>query len=96
MMNDSFEERDQEYYDPNKLLNFVGKNLQVHGDVALAEKLDVSLQVLRNIRKSKVPVAGWLLLRMQEETQISVEQLRDLLGDRREKIRVSTVGSHAR
>ncbi|GGC63357.1 hypothetical protein [Undibacterium terreum] len=76
-------------YDPNRLLNAIKEKLQLRDDAALSRVLAISRPLVWEIRRHTVPVGAWLLMRMQEVSQLSVEELRFLMGDRRQRIRVA-------
>jgi hypothetical protein len=80
---------DKKNYDPNRLLNILKEKMQLRSEGALSRTLAISRPLLDQIRKHSQPVGAWLLLRMQEVSQISVEELRHLMGDRRQRIRVT-------
>jgi hypothetical protein len=76
-------------YDPDKLLtSLIGKlNLKNHS--ALSRALEVTPPLISKIRHRKRPVCASMLIRMHEVTNLSIEDLRLLMGDRRGKFRVS-------
>ena len=49
----------------------------------------VAPPVISKIRHRTLPVGASLLIRMHEVTQMSIRDLRDLMGDRRTKYRLS-------
>ena len=76
-------------YDPDHLLaSLIGK-LNLKNDAALSRALEVSPPVISKIRHRRLPVTGSLLIRMHEVTNLSINELRGLLGDRRNKFRIS-------
>lgn len=75
-------------YDPNRLLDTVLARLGVNSDKALSRKLQVSDSVISKIRSRRLPVAASLLLWMSECTGASIQELRQILGDRRAKARM--------
>lgn len=78
-------------YDPNHLLDAMLQRLQLKNDAALARALEVAPPVISKIRHRRLPVGASMLIRMHEVSNLSVAELRDLLGDRRHKYRLSTV-----
>lgn len=76
-------------YDPNRLLDRVRETLQLSNDAALARTLQILPPVLSKIRHRRTPVSASLLIRIHEETNLSIAELRALLGDRRQKFRVT-------
>ena len=81
--NDSFD------YDPNKLLDTLIEKLQLKNDAALSRKLEVAPPVISKIRHRRLPVGASLLVRMHEVSELGIRELRDLMGDRRGKHRIS-------
>ena len=76
-------------YDPNNLLTGMIKKLNLKNDAALSRTLEVAPPVISKIRHGKLPVGASLLIRMHEISQISIRELRQMMGDRRQKYRVS-------
>ena len=65
-----------EKYDPNN-------------DAALSRALEVAPPVISKIRHGRLPVGASLLIRMQEISNMSIRELREMMGDRRNKFRIS-------
>lgn len=78
-------------YDPNKLLDTLIEKLKLKNDASLSRLLEVAPPVISKIRHGRLPVGASILIRMHEVTGMSVAELRELLGDRRQKYRVSDV-----
>lgn len=76
-------------YDPNHLLDTLLRKMQLRNDAALAKILDVGPPLISKIRHGRLPVGASLLIRMHEVTGFSLRQLRDIMGDRRGRYRVS-------
>lgn len=81
----------QQTYDPNKLLNALIDRLNLKNDAALSRALNVAPPVISKIRHARLPVGASMLIRMHEETGLSIRELRDLMGDRRNRLRISDV-----
>lgn len=79
----------QETYDPNQLLDTLRERMKLKNDAALSRVLEVAPPVISKIRHRSLPVGASLLIRMHEVTQMSIRDLRDLMGDRRTKSRLS-------
>lgn len=79
----------QETYDPNRLLDTLRERMHLKNDAALSRALEVAPPVISKIRHRTLPVGASLLIRMHEVTQLSIRDLRDLMGDRRARYRVS-------
>ena len=56
---------------------------------ALSRALEVSPPVISKIRHRRLPVTASLLIRMHEVSALSITELRQLMGDRRSKFRMS-------
>ena len=76
-------------YDPNNLLSSLINTLNLKNDAALSRTLEVAPPVISKIRHGRLPVGASLLIRMQEVSNMSIQQLRTLMGDRRRKFRIS-------
>lgn len=80
---------DSHTYDPNRLLDALIEKLHLKNDAALSRALEVAPPVISKIRHRRLPVGASLLIRMHEVTHLSIRELRELMGDRREKFRIS-------
>jgi len=80
---------DQIAYDPNNLLDSLIEKLNLKNDAALSRALEVAPPVISKIRHRRLPVGASLLIRMHEVSDLSIRELRVLMGDRREKFRIS-------
>ena len=76
-------------YDPNRLLNTLIEKMRLKNDAALSRLLEVAPPVISKIRHRRLPVGASLLIRMHEVTDLSIRDLRILMGDRRDKFRIS-------
>jgi plasmid maintenance system antidote protein VapI len=76
-------------YNPDHLLDNLIKKLSLKNDAALSRALEVAPPLISKIRHRRVPVGASLLIRMHEVSDMSVRELRDLMGDRRTKYRIS-------
>ncbi|NEX60479.1 hypothetical protein [Noviherbaspirillum galbum] len=79
----------QETYDPNRLLDTLLEKMNLKNDAALSRMLEVAPPVISKIRHRRLPIGASLLIRMHETTGMSIRELRDLMGDRRTKYRLS-------
>lgn len=75
-------------YNPNYFLDTLMQHLHIHGDQALAKRLKISLKIIKNIRSGRYPIAGSILMCIEEATGIAVAELRRWMGDRRMKFRL--------
>ncbi|WP_338762456.1 hypothetical protein [Massilia sp. METH4] len=78
-------------YNPNRLLDALIDIMGLKNDAALARSLEVAPPVISKIRHLKLPVGASLLIRMHEVSELSIRDLRYLMGDRRQKFRISPV-----
>ena len=76
-------------YDPNNLLDSLIDTLRLRNDAALARVLEVAPPVISKIRHRKLPIGASILIRMHEVTELSIKDLRIMMGDRRQKFRIS-------
>lgn len=74
---------DNPHYDPERLLDTLQHLLGARNDRQLATRLGTEPAQICKIRKRRVPVAAALLISMHEETDLSLRQLRALMGDYR-------------
>jgi plasmid maintenance system antidote protein VapI len=81
----------QPKYNPDNLLNSLLNRMQLKNDAALARALEVAPPVISKIRHRRLPVGASILIRMHEVSDMSIAELRQLLGDRRKKYRLSPV-----
>ena len=86
---DSSRLSEQLAYDPNNLLDTLIDKLHLKNDAALSRALEVAPPVISKIRHRRLPVGASLLIRMHEVSDLSIRELRTLMGDRREKFRIS-------
>jgi hypothetical protein len=77
-------------YDPNPLLDTLIARLELKNDDALCHALDIARPVLAHIRRRSLGVGAWLLQRMSEISNLSIADLRRLMGDQRTRMRVGT------
>ena len=80
---------DQVAYDPNHLLDALIEKMALKNDAALSRALEVAPPVISKIRHRRLPVGASLLIRMHEVSSLSIKDLRFLMGDRRDKFRIS-------
>ena len=78
-------------YNPDKLLDALLDRLVLKNDAALARALEVAPPVISKIRHRRLPVGASILIRMHEVSNLPIRELRDLMGDRRQKYRLSDV-----
>ena len=77
-------------YDPDNLLSSLISKLNLKNDAALSRALEVAPPMISKIRHRRLPVAASLLIRMHEISALSIKELRALMGDRRDKYRISS------
>ena len=76
-------------YDPNRLLDFLIDKMRTKNDAGLSRELGVAPPVISKIRHRRLPVGASMLIRMHEISDLSIRELRNLMGDRRDKHRIS-------
>lgn len=81
----------QPEYNPDRLLDALLEKLTLKNDAALSRALEVAPPVISKIRHRRLPVGASILIRMHEVSDLSVAELRGILGDRRQKYRISDV-----
>ena len=70
-------------YDGAKLLDGVLVHLNLKNDAALGRRLEVAPPLISKIRNARQMVSSMLLIRLQEETNLSIRELRAMMGDHR-------------
>jgi hypothetical protein len=68
-------------YDPDRLLDELKDRLQVTTDAQLALALGMQAPVISKLRHRVAPVSAFILIQMHEATQLSIKELRYLMGD---------------
>ncbi|HYD93944.1 MAG TPA: hypothetical protein VEC01_01365 [Noviherbaspirillum sp.] len=71
----------REGYTPNHLLDTLMAKLGVRSDAALARALGMPASTISKVRHRLMPVNSSLLLAAHEATELSIRELRGLLGD---------------
>lgn len=66
-------------YDPNRVLDAIIAKLRLKNDAALSRVLEVAPPVISKIRHNTLPIGATLLLRMHEESDFSIRELRALM-----------------
>jgi hypothetical protein len=87
-MNHEAVSHSRQYNPDNLLASLIGK-MNLKNDAALSRALEVAPPVISKIRHRRLPVGASLLIRMHEVTDLSIQELRELMGDRRTKYRIS-------
>jgi hypothetical protein len=82
-------------YDPNRLLDRLYEWTGATSDLALARLLHLSPQVIRGIREGQLALRASILVPMAECVGKSIDELREVLGDRRRKARMPTLARAA-
>ncbi len=65
---------------PNKLLDTLIERMQLKNDAELSRRLGVPPPVISQMRHRKLAVGATMLLRMHEESNISIADLKELLA----------------
>lgn len=68
-------------YNPSVLLDTVKGKLKITYDAWLAKRLEMHPSYISKLRHGRCPVTPELLISMQEETNMSIRELRYLGGD---------------
>lgn len=66
-------------YDPNRVLDAIISRLRLKNDAALSQLLEVAPPVISKIRHHTLPIGATLLIRMHEESDFSIRELRALM-----------------
>jgi plasmid maintenance system antidote protein VapI len=76
--------QDKDKYHPERLLDALIEQLNLKNDAGLARVLGVSAPTMSKVRNGRLPLGPSMLVRMHEESGLSVKQLRALMGDARD------------
>lgn len=82
-----------ETYTPNHMLDVLMAKLGVKSDAGLARALCVPPSTISKVRSRQMPVNSSLLLAAHEATEVSIRDLRLLLGDTATKYWVGSIGA---
>ena len=74
-----------ETFDPNKMFDTVIEKLSLRNDAALCRWVGVGPPVISKMRHGKLSVGASMLIRLHEISDISIKELRTLMGDDRER-----------
>lgn len=74
-------------YNPERLLDTLIKKLHLKNDAALSRALEVAPPIVSKLRNRRLPVGATILIRMHEASDISIKELRALMGDTRDHFR---------
>lgn len=72
-------------YDPNVLMDALIERLNLKNDAALARELEVAPPVISKIRHRTLRVGATMLIRMHEASQLTISELRHLMGEHQAK-----------
>ncbi|HCE07954.1 MAG TPA: hypothetical protein DIT28_12570 [Oxalobacteraceae bacterium] len=75
----------QDDYDPNALMDTLIEKLDLKNDAALARELEVAPPVISKIRHRTLRVGATMLIRMHEVSELTISELRNLMGEHKEK-----------
>ncbi|MRW89956.1 hypothetical protein GJ699_08170 [Duganella sp. FT80W] len=75
-------------YSPARLLDVLVARLRLKNDAALSRLLGVEAPTISKIRHKRLRVGAAMLLRMHEVSNLSIDELRALMGDRRARMRL--------
>jgi D-serine deaminase-like pyridoxal phosphate-dependent protein len=76
-------------YDPNRFFDNVIEHMHLASDAALAQALEVAPPVISKMRHRRIPIGASMLIRIHEESGLNIKDLRELMGDRRKRVRIS-------
>lgn len=79
-------------YDPGRLFDSLRAALRLKNDAALSRALGLGPPVISKIRNRQIPVGASVLIRIHEATDMSIAELRAVMGDQRKRHRF---GKHA-
>ena len=68
-------------YNPDRLLDAIIARLKLKNDAALSRALEVAPPVISKIRHRTLPIGATILLRMHEVSDLSIRELKALMGN---------------
>ena len=74
-------------YDQARLLDTLLAHFKLKRDSELAEKLSMSRPFISKLRHGQLPIGAAILIRIHEASDLSISELRHILGDRRKRFR---------
>ena len=80
---------DQASFNPARLLNALVEKLHLKNDAELCRRLRVAPPLISKVRHRSLPLSAALLVRMHEESGLTVGELRGLMGDYRKNFGIS-------
>jgi plasmid maintenance system antidote protein VapI len=80
-------------YDPGKLFSFLMEQKSLSSRLELAELLEVTPGTISNIKVRRLALSSKLLARIQEVSGMSITEIRDLMDDRRQTIRMANLAA---
>jgi transcriptional regulator with XRE-family HTH domain len=89
-------ESEEQEYSPARLLDVLVARLRLKNDAALSRLLGVEAPTISKIRHKRLRVGATMLLRMHEVSNLSIDELRALMGDRRARLRLPGALGHSR
>lgn len=72
--------RDNQHYNPGRLLDTVIERFGLKNDADLCRRLCVAPPMISKIRNRRVPLGDNMLVLLHEETGLSIRELRSLMG----------------
>jgi transcriptional regulator with XRE-family HTH domain len=70
-------------YTPELFIDSLIRRLGLRSSSALARKVGLSPSVISKVRHRRLAVSGEILLKIHEETEIPIRELRHMMGDTR-------------
>jgi len=70
-------------YDPNLLLDALQQRFKLKNDAALADFLQINRAVISRLRRRKSQITAALMVCLHEATNMSLSELRSMMGDTR-------------
>lgn len=76
-------QRPSDTYTPDLFIERLIHRLDLRSSSALARKVGISPSVISKVRHRRLAVSGEILLKIHEETDIPIKELRCMMGDTR-------------
>jgi len=76
-------------FEPSQLLDELIVHLGLKNDAALARALEIAPPLISKIRHRTLPVSAAVLIRMHDVSDLSIRDLRLLMGDKRRRFGIN-------
>jgi len=76
-------------YNPNHMLDALIEKMGLENDAAFAQRIKLARPIVAMLREGRMSISASMMMWFHEASGISMKELRQLIGDRRLKYRLS-------